>query len=164
MKVEFIQGKNLANAANKAAALEHLIWSTLPNTLKISNGKYPVPHFDAKAKIDDYIKSVPGLFAKTTFLWVTFYASVLRFPMYTPNLLVSELIRTITNFQELRACRNHPVNMCLASLDRQQKQALLLACGMYRWEVGYFNTKLVSCLKRKPPCCYSVMNCCSHYY
>jgi NmrA-like family len=41
MKVEFTQGKNLANAANKTAALEHLIWSTLPNALKISNGKYP---------------------------------------------------------------------------------------------------------------------------
>ncbi len=92
MEVELIQGKNIANAANKTPALKHLIWSTLPNALKISNGKYPVPHFDAKAKIDDYIKSVPSLFAKTTFLWVTFYASVLKFPMYTPNLLVSELI------------------------------------------------------------------------
>ncbi|KAE9363124.1 NAD(P)-binding protein [Stipitochalara longipes BDJ] len=57
--------------------------------MEISNGKYPVPHFDAKAKIDDYIKSVPSLFAKTTFLWVTFYASVFKFPMYTPNLLKS---------------------------------------------------------------------------
>jgi hypothetical protein len=50
MKVEFIQGKNLANATHKTATLEHLIWSTLPNALKISNGKYPVPHFDARPR------------------------------------------------------------------------------------------------------------------
>jgi hypothetical protein len=91
-KVEFKQGENIANAANKTATLKHLIWSTLPNAVKISNGKTPVPHFDAKAKVDEYIKSIPSLLAKTTFLSVTFYASVFVFPMYTPNLLVSEIV------------------------------------------------------------------------
>jgi hypothetical protein len=89
MKVELEQGKKLADAAAKTSTLKHLIWSTLPNGRKISNGKYVVPHFDAKNKIDDYIKSKADLYAKTTFLWVTFYAQNYQFPMYTPNLLVS---------------------------------------------------------------------------
>jgi len=89
MKVELEQGKKLADAAAKTSTLKHLIWSTLPNGRKISNGKYVVPHFDAKNKIDDYIKSKADLYAKTTFLWVTFYAQNYQFPMYTPNLLKS---------------------------------------------------------------------------
>jgi len=83
-KVEVQQGKNLANAAAKTATLQHYIWSTLPNGVKISKGKYLVPHFEAKNKIDDYIKANKELYAKTTFLWITFYAANFGFPMYTP--------------------------------------------------------------------------------
>jgi len=101
-KVEFKQGENIANAANKTATLKHLIWSTLPNAVKISNGKTPVPHFDAKAKVDEYIKSIPSLLAKTTFLSVTFYASVFVFPMYTPNLLVSEIVWSVLNLSRAK--------------------------------------------------------------
>jgi len=89
MKVEVQQGKNLANAAAKTSTLKHYIWSTLPNGSKISNGKYVVPHFDAKNKIDEYIKSKADLYAKTTFLWITFYAQNYVFPMFTPNLVKS---------------------------------------------------------------------------
>lgn len=89
MKVEVEQGKNLANAAIKTPTLKHYIWSTLPNAMKISNGQYLVPHFEAKNKIDEYIRSQPELLAKSTFLWVTWYASNYKFPMFTPNFLVS---------------------------------------------------------------------------
>lgn len=89
MKVELEQGKNIANAAAKTSTLKHLIWSTLPDSRKISNGKYVVPHFDAKAKIDQYIKSKAELYAKTTFMWVGWYAQNYQFPMFTPNLAVS---------------------------------------------------------------------------
>ena len=85
MKVEVQQGINLANAALATPTLKHYIWSTLPNGSKISNGKYLVPHFEGKNKIDDYIKSKPELFAKTTFLWITFYGTNYVFPMFTPN-------------------------------------------------------------------------------
>ena len=84
MEVEVQQGINLANAAKATTTLRHYIWSTLPNGSRISEGKYLVPHFEAKNKIDDYIKSDAKLFAKTTFLWITFYASNLYFPMFTP--------------------------------------------------------------------------------
>lgn len=89
MKVEIQQGKNLANAAAKTPTLKHYIWSTLPNGSKISNGKYLVPHFEGKNKIDDYIRSLPELLAKTTFLWITFYGTNYVFPMFTPNFVKS---------------------------------------------------------------------------
>jgi hypothetical protein len=90
MEVEEAQGINLAKAASKIPTLKHYIWSTLPNGNKISGGKYIVPHFEAKNQIDDYIKSDPILYAKTTFVWFTFFMSNLFFPMFTPNLVVSE--------------------------------------------------------------------------
>ena len=48
-----------------------------------------IPHFVGKNTIDDFIKNDPALFAKTTFLWNTYYASNLLFPMFKPNFLVS---------------------------------------------------------------------------
>jgi len=84
MKVEVQQGKNLANAALKTPNLKHYIWSTLPNGVQISGGKYLVPHFEAKNKIEAYIKTLPDLYKKTTFLWVTWYATNYAFPMFTP--------------------------------------------------------------------------------
>src|ERR1700733_6035357 len=56
MKVEYGQGVNIVSAASKTSTLEHFIWSTLPDSGKISNGEYILPHFDAKARIDAYIK------------------------------------------------------------------------------------------------------------
>jgi hypothetical protein len=84
MEVEVAQGINLAKAAAATTTLEHYIWSTLPNAKKISNGQFLIPHFEAKNRIDSYIRSDKNLLAKTTFLWITFYASNYYFPMYTP--------------------------------------------------------------------------------
>jgi len=88
MAVEFAQGKNLARAATQTSTLKHYIWSTLPNSKKISNGKFVVPHFEAKNKIDDFIKADKKLYAKTTFLWVTWYASNYVWAPFTPIFLV----------------------------------------------------------------------------
>lgn len=84
MKVEVQQGKNMANAAASTTTLKHYIWSTLPDGKRITSGKYLVPHFEAKNDIDRYIKSKAELYAKTTFLWVTWYATNYTFPMFTP--------------------------------------------------------------------------------
>jgi hypothetical protein len=83
-EIEIQQGINLAKAAAATESLQHYIWSTLPNTRKISNGKHAVPHFNAKNVIDDYIKSNSALFQKTTFLWVAFYATNILFPVFKP--------------------------------------------------------------------------------
>jgi NmrA-like family len=84
IEIEVSQGINLAKAAAATSSLEHYIWSTLPSGAKISKGKYFVPHFETKSKINEYIKADAALFAKTTFLWITFYAQNYYFPMFNP--------------------------------------------------------------------------------
>ncbi|KAF7350080.1 NmrA domain-containing protein [Mycena venus] len=51
------QGKNLVNAA-KEEGVKFFIWSGLPSSKTLSNGKYPtVYHIDHKAAIWDYLKA-----------------------------------------------------------------------------------------------------------
>jgi len=50
-------GKLTADVAKKAG-VEFYVWSTLPNANKISNKKFSVPHFDMKANVDDYLKTI----------------------------------------------------------------------------------------------------------
>ncbi|KAJ9640281.1 hypothetical protein H2199_005820 [Coniosporium tulheliwenetii] len=89
MEIEHNQGVNMARAASKTTTLEHYIWSTLANPMKISNGKYLIPHFEGKNRVDDFIKSDQELLKKTTFLWVTYFASNLLLPLFLPNKLES---------------------------------------------------------------------------
>jgi hypothetical protein len=90
-EAESKQAMNLARAAAKTKTLEHYIWSTLPAAKNKTNGKFPVPHCDYKADVDNRIrKELPELAAKTTFLLVGFYPSNLASsPMSKPFELVS---------------------------------------------------------------------------
>jgi uncharacterized protein YbjT (DUF2867 family) len=58
------------NAA-KAAGVQHLVWSTLPNVETISGGKIDVPHFTAKAKVERAVSEAG--FAYHTFVIAPFY-------------------------------------------------------------------------------------------
>lgn len=70
----------MARAA-KAAGVAHAIWSTLDDTrehiplederMPTLQGRYKVPHFDAKAEADQYFTDagVPTTFLRTTFYW-----------------------------------------------------------------------------------------------
>ncbi|KAF4633875.1 hypothetical protein G7Y89_g4244 [Cudoniella acicularis] len=89
MQVEYAQGVNLAKAASATTSLEHFIWSTLPDRKATSNGKWAVPHCDAKAQVDVFIKKNKVLLAKTTFLWTGLFAEIMNYPMFVPNLLKS---------------------------------------------------------------------------
>ncbi|KAK9477273.1 hypothetical protein V1514DRAFT_283464 [Lipomyces japonicus] len=62
--IEYAQGKNVTDAS-KAAFVTHLIFSSLINVTKETGGSLPnVPHFDAKADIETYIRAsgVPATF------------------------------------------------------------------------------------------------------
>jgi uncharacterized protein YbjT (DUF2867 family) len=67
---EFAQG-NTAIEAAKNANVNHFVWSTLPNVEEISNGKYTVPHFTGKAKVDELVKNAG--FSNYTFVRPPFY-------------------------------------------------------------------------------------------
>jgi uncharacterized protein YbjT (DUF2867 family) len=67
---EFAQGKTAVQAA-KNAGVDHFIWSTLPNVEAISRGKFDVPHFTGKAKVDELVKQAG--FAHYTFVQPPFY-------------------------------------------------------------------------------------------
>lgn len=67
---EFKQGKNLVRAA-KDAGIQHFIWSTLPDYEALSGGKYKVPHFTSKARVDNEVKMAG--FRYHTFVEAPFY-------------------------------------------------------------------------------------------
>ena len=65
--------------AAKDADVKHFIWSTLPNVEAISRGKFHLPHFTGKAKIDQIVKEAG--FANHTFVIAPFYYQNLVGPL-----------------------------------------------------------------------------------
>jgi len=57
--------------AAKDAGVKHFIWSTLPDAEAISGGRFPLPHFSGKAKIDNIVREAG--FAHHTFVVAPFY-------------------------------------------------------------------------------------------
>jgi hypothetical protein len=55
----------------KDAGVKHLIWSTLPDVEAISGGKFHVPHFTGKAKVDRIVREAG--FANHTFVIAPFF-------------------------------------------------------------------------------------------
>ena len=80
---ELEHAKNMADGAREAG-LKHVIWSTLEDTrqfvpldddrMPTLQGKYKVPHFDAKGEADGLFKQlgVPTTFLRTAFYWDNF--------------------------------------------------------------------------------------------
>ena len=75
---ELKQGTAAVRAA-KEADVKHFIWSTLPNVEAISRGKFHLPHFTGKAKIDQIVKAAG--FANHTFVIAPFYYQNLVGPL-----------------------------------------------------------------------------------
>jgi uncharacterized protein YbjT (DUF2867 family) len=60
-----------AVSAAKDAGVKHFIWSTLPDVEAISGGKFHVPHFTGKARIDRIVEEAG--FANHTFVIAPFF-------------------------------------------------------------------------------------------
>jgi uncharacterized protein YbjT (DUF2867 family) len=79
---EIEQANNIANAA-RAAGAKHVIWSTMEDTRKLMSaddtrmpilqGKYRVPHFDAKAEAEAAFAGLPTTFMVLPFYWDNLY-------------------------------------------------------------------------------------------
>ncbi|MCX6388044.1 MAG: NmrA/HSCARG family protein [Solirubrobacterales bacterium] len=67
---EVTQGRNAVEAA-VSAGVSHFIWSTLPNVEELSAGKFDVPHFTNKAKVDELVRAAG--FDAYTFVEAPFY-------------------------------------------------------------------------------------------
>lgn len=57
--------------AARAAGVEHLIWSTLPDVKKLTGGRLKVVHFTGKARVDDAVRAAG--FKRHTFVQAPFY-------------------------------------------------------------------------------------------
>ena len=67
---ELKQATAAVNAA-RDAGVKHFVWSTLPDLEAISGGKFHVPHFTGKAKVDRIVKEAG--FANHTFVIAPFF-------------------------------------------------------------------------------------------
>jgi uncharacterized protein YbjT (DUF2867 family) len=66
-----VEQATAAIRAAKDAGVKHVVWSTLPDVEAISGGKFHVPHFTGKAKVDRIVKEAG--FANHTFVIAPFY-------------------------------------------------------------------------------------------
>src|SRR3982751_6567832 len=79
---EKTQAANIADAA-RAAGVKHVVWSTLEDTRKLMapddkrmpmlQGKFRVPHFDAKAEANAHFAGLPTTFFMVSFYWDNLY-------------------------------------------------------------------------------------------
>ncbi|KAH8902038.1 NAD(P)-binding protein [Coniochaeta sp. PMI_546] len=85
MEAEYTQGKNMAKAASKVPTLEQFLWSTLPHSSVITKGEAIVPHFEGKARVDEFIKQDETLLQKTTFcFFTTFTYNMTHYAVFKP--------------------------------------------------------------------------------
>ena len=70
---EYDQGVNLIAAAAEAG-VGHLVLSTLPSSKKISRGAIDLPHFETKARMEEYaqLRNVPFTFVHVAFYYENF--------------------------------------------------------------------------------------------
>ena len=95
---EFELGKQLADAAVEAG-VRHIVFSALENVDKITEGKLFAPHFTDKAKVEEYIRTLP---VTSSFIYMAFFFTNL-IEFYTPKLKAGTLVFPIYLPKNFRA-------------------------------------------------------------
>jgi uncharacterized protein YbjT (DUF2867 family) len=91
-------GKQLADAAVEAG-VQHIIFSTLENVDKIAEGKKFAPHFTDKARVEEYIRTLP---ITSSFIYLAFfYTNLMEF--YPPHIEGDTLVFPIYLPKDFRA-------------------------------------------------------------
>jgi len=91
-------GKQLADAAVEAG-VRHVIFSSLENVDKITEGKKFAPHFTDKARIEEYIRMLP---VTSSFIYMAFfYTNLMEF--YPPAMTGDTLVFPIYLPEDFRA-------------------------------------------------------------
>lgn len=91
-------GKQLADAAVEAG-VRHIIFSSLENVDKLTGGKLFAPHFTDKAKVEEYIRTLP---ITSSFIYMAFfYTNLVEF--YPPALNGDTLVFPIYLPKDFRA-------------------------------------------------------------
>ncbi|MBB6272507.1 uncharacterized protein YbjT (DUF2867 family) [Pedobacter cryoconitis] len=91
-------GKELADASVEAG-VQHLVFSSLENVDKITQGKKFAPHFTDKAMIEEYIRTLP--IASSFICMAFFYTNFMEF--YTPLIEGDTLVFPIYLPKDFRA-------------------------------------------------------------
>ena len=91
-------GKQQADAALEAG-VQHIVFSGLENVEKITGGKKWAPHFTDKAKVEEYIRTLP---VASSFVYLAFfYTNLLEY--YTPRMDGDTLVFPIYLPENFRA-------------------------------------------------------------
>lgn len=136
--VEYNSGKTIADVAVEKGA-EYIIFSTLPPAKEISGGKYTkVAHFDAKAKVEQYIRGLPiksAFYSPGSFMenFHTFFP-----PRQAPNgtWTITSVNSPKTQVPLINIVEDTGkfVGAILTEPDKYQGKTFCAAQAMYSWE------------------------------
>ena len=132
---EFAQGKGVVDAA-VAEGIQYMIFSTLPHVTRISGGKYTkVAAFDAKAEIEDYIRTLPiksAFFSPASFMQ-NFQRIMAPYPSDNGTFVLARLVSPATQLPLIDTVGDAGkyVGAILAEPDRYEGKVFCSASAVY---------------------------------
>ena len=132
---EFAQGKGVVDVA-VAEGIQYMIFSTLPHVTRISGGKYTkVAAFDAKAEIEDYIRTLPiksAFFSPASFMQ-NFQRIMAPYPSDNGTFVLARLVSPATQLPLIDTVGDAGkyVGAILAEPDRYEGKVFCSASAVY---------------------------------
>ena len=132
---EFAQGKGVMDVA-VAEGIQYMIFSTLPHVTRISGGKYTkVAAFDAKAEIEDYIRTLPiksAFFSPASFMQ-NFQRIMAPYPSDNGTFVLARLVSPATQLPLIDTVGDAGkyVGAILADPDKYEGKVFCSASAVY---------------------------------